>query len=95
MVDRYVQFFKALSDATRQEILSMLEEHEMTVTEICTAFEEISQPTVSHHLQILKNCDLVGTRRDGRMIYYSVSERCIGDRCQEFFSRFSIRIVRE
>ena len=92
MVDRYVQFFKALSDATRQEILRMLEEHERNVTEICEAFEDISQPTISHRLQILKNCGLVDIRKKGRMVYYVIKKDLLCDNCQEFFSLFNIRI---
>lgn len=95
MVDRYVQFFKALSDATRQEILTILREHEMSVTEICEAFENISQPTISHHLQILRNCELVDTRKEGRLIYYFIRKRCLDDRCREFFGRFDITIWEE
>ena len=53
-----VKIFKALADKTRQDILELLGEEEMNVTDICSEFE-ISQPTVSHHLNILKNCHLV------------------------------------
>ena len=92
MVDKYVEFFKALSDATRQEILRILEEHEMNVTEICEVFENISQPTVSHHLHILRNCGLVDTRKEGKLIFYFLKRECISDNCQEFFSSFHIKI---
>jgi len=92
MVDEYVQFFKALADSTRQEILRILEEHERNVTEICKAFENISQPTVSHHLQILKNNGLVDTRKDGKLIYYFIKRECLGDNCRGFFGKFNIRI---
>ena len=67
MKDKCVDMFKALADATRQEILEMLKDHEMNVTEICQAFEQMTQPTISHHLSILKHCDLVDTRRKGKM----------------------------
>jgi len=93
MDERYVRFFKALADITRQEILRILDEaEEMNVGEICEAFENMSQPTISHHLQILKNCGLVDTRKEGKMIYYFIRRECIGEHCQEFFGRFRIRI---
>lgn len=92
MEDRHVQLFKALSDITRQEILRMLLGHEMNVSEICRLFENISQPTVSHHLQILRHCGLVDIRKEGRVIYYMIQRDFFCDSCQEFFGRFNIRI---
>ena len=65
-----IKRFKALADKTRQEILELLGEDEMNVTDICSEFKT-SQPTISHHLNILKNCDLVDCRKDGKNIYYS------------------------
>ena len=49
----FVKIFKALADRTRQDIIEMLTEEEMNVTDICAEFN-ISQPTISHHLHILK-----------------------------------------
>lgn len=73
MNEKYLELLKALSDATRQEILELLQrEHECHVNAICDEFENLSQPTISHHLQILKRCRLVVSRRDGKMIYYSI-----------------------
>lgn len=73
MKDGYdlVKIFKALSDETRQEIFSLLGKGEMNVTDICSEFR-ISQPTISHHLQILRNCELVGCRKQGKNAYYYV-----------------------
>jgi len=90
MKDKCVDIFKALSDLTRQEILELLKEHEMNVSEICQAFEQMTQPTVSHHLQILKNCDLVDTRREGKMIYYCVKRKTLHDGVVEFFEKFEM-----
>ena len=95
MDERHVQFFKALADVTRQEILSMLEEHEMNVTEICNAFERMTQPTISHHLHILRNSGMVDARKEGKLIYYYIRRECINDNCRDFFGRFNIRIIEE
>ncbi|MBN3039482.1 MAG: winged helix-turn-helix transcriptional regulator [Candidatus Omnitrophica bacterium] len=82
--------FKALSDATRQEILALLKEHDMNVSEICQAFEKMSQPTISHHLQILKNCELVDTHKEGKMVYYTMNKKILHDGVVEFFESFEI-----
>jgi len=59
-----VKFCKAFSDEARQSILKMLQGGEMSVGEIVEAFK-ISQPTISHHLNVLKNVGLVTSRRRG------------------------------
>ncbi|MBN1317268.1 MAG: winged helix-turn-helix transcriptional regulator, partial [Anaerolineales bacterium] len=53
-----VDFCKALADDTRQKILVMLKDNEMPVSEIVDGFQ-VSQPTISHHLNVLKQYDLV------------------------------------
>ena len=92
MVHKHVEFFKALSDNTRQEILHLLEERERNVSEICEIFEHMSQPTISHHLQILRTCGLVDTRKEGKLIYYIIRKKCMHEHCKQFFGRFSVRI---
>ncbi len=73
-----VRTFKALADETRQDILELLGGKEMNVTDIC-AEVRISQPTVSHHLQILKNCKLVDSRKQGKNIFYFVKKDIVND----------------
>lgn len=93
MEDKCIGLFKALADLTRQEILQMLQTQEMSVTEICQAFERIAQPTISHHLQVLKHCDLVDTRKEGKLIYYSINKRVLRDGLEEFVTRFKIKMM--
>lgn len=62
----------ALSDSTRREILSMLRSGEKTAGEISSAFS-ISAPAISRHLNVLKDADLVRSRRDGKQIIYSLN----------------------
>ncbi len=64
--------FNALSDATRREILKMLREQDLTAGEIADKFN-ISKPSISHHLNVLKNADLVLAERKGQFIYYSLN----------------------
>lgn len=80
-------FFKALSDETRQKILKMLEPKEMCVYEIAKAFE-VSQPTISHHLDILKRTGLISSKRRGQNIYYSLNKDCFKRCCGDFLSMF-------
>ena len=82
-------FFKALLDRTRQKILELLYKKEMCVSEICGNFK-ISQPSVSHHLGILRQAGLVKTRKEGKEIYYSLNCSCMDECCREFFGKFNI-----
>lgn len=60
----------ALSDPTRREILKMLKKSDLTVSEILERFD-ISAPAISRHLAVLKEAELVTSRREGKFIYYS------------------------
>ncbi|NLP29979.1 MAG: winged helix-turn-helix transcriptional regulator [Clostridiales bacterium] len=64
--------FKALSDQTRRKILILLKDKDMNAGEIAEHFN-ISKPSISHHLNILKNADLVLDERIGQNIYYSLN----------------------
>ena len=76
------QVFKALSDKTRQEILGIVSESEKKVSEICSEFQ-VSQPTISHHLQILKKSGLVETRKEGKNIFYYTKKNSINTILEE------------
>jgi len=64
--------FQALSDPTRRKILEMLKKKEMNAGEIASHFS-ISLPSLSHHLNILKQADLISGRRVGQEIRYSLN----------------------
>lgn len=64
--------FQALSDSTRREILNMLRDGDLTAGQISDRFN-ISRPSISHHLNVLKNADLVLDERKGQYIYYSLN----------------------
>jgi len=64
--------FKALSDKTRRDILDLLKKHDMSAGEIASAFP-ISAASISHHLNILKQADLVASVRNGQNIIYSLN----------------------
>jgi len=65
-------FFKALSDPTRRKILDLLKDGDKTPSEILEIIE-ISQPTLSHHLDILKRANLIEGEREGQFIRYSLN----------------------
>jgi ArsR family transcriptional regulator, arsenate/arsenite/antimonite-responsive transcriptional repressor len=62
----------ALSDPTRRTILELLKQQNLTAGEIASNFS-ISKPSISHHLSILKNSDLISSVRDGQEIIYSLN----------------------
>jgi len=64
--------FKALSDPTRRKILRLLREKDMTAGEIAEHFE-MSKPSISHHLNQLKQAKLVLDERKGQHIIYSLN----------------------
>lgn len=64
--------FQALADPTRRVILKMLQEKDLTAGEIASQFN-ISRPSISHHLNILKNAGLILDQRQGQFINYSLN----------------------
>ncbi|WP_445956295.1 autorepressor SdpR family transcription factor [Yeosuana sp.] len=70
--------FKALNDQTRRQILELLKDKDMTAGEISDAFN-ISKPSISHHLDILKRADLVSFDKKGQFITYSINTTILED----------------
>ena len=64
--------FKALSDPTRREILRLLSRGEKTAGELASKFD-MTKPSMSHHFAILKDAELISSRRDGQQIWYSLN----------------------
>ena len=64
--------FKALGDPTRREILRVLRERDLTPSELLERIH-VTQPTLSHHLEILKRADLVEGTRKGQHILYTLN----------------------
>jgi len=69
-------FFAVFSDATRVKILSSLLITEMCVSDLCLMLGE-KQSTVSHQLAFLRSLRMVRPRRDGKIIYYSISNKYV------------------
>jgi ArsR family transcriptional regulator len=81
-----VDFCKALADETRQKILEMLRQGEMCVTDIVAAFD-MSQPTISHHLSILKQFGLVTSRKEGKQVFYALDHDNVIECCGKLFAK--------
>ncbi|MCE9526417.1 MAG: autorepressor SdpR family transcription factor [Planctomycetales bacterium] len=64
--------FKALADPTRREILRLLGKGEMSAGELAEKFD-MTKPSMSHHFAVLKEADLVVSRRDGQQLIYSLN----------------------
>jgi DNA-binding transcriptional ArsR family regulator len=72
------ELFRLLSDKTRLNILLLLREGEQNVTTLCERLG-LPQPTVSHHLGLLRMSNLIDNRRAGKQVYYGLSGRFIPD----------------
>jgi DNA-binding transcriptional ArsR family regulator len=70
--------FKALSDPTRREILKLLRGGDMNAGDIAGHFE-ISKPSISHHLNLLKTANLVQVERNGQELIYSINTTVMQD----------------
>jgi len=73
--------FKALNDPTRREILEMLKDRDMNAGEIADAFN-ISKPSISHHLDLLKQAGVISSRRRGQFLVYSLNTTILEDLLQ-------------
>jgi DNA-binding transcriptional ArsR family regulator len=69
---------KALADPTRREILRLLRTGEMTAGELAERFD-MSKPTMSHHFNVLREADLIASRREGQQIYYYLNTTALED----------------
>jgi ArsR family transcriptional regulator len=81
--------FKALNDPTRRQILELLQEKDLTAGEIAEQFS-ISWPSVSHHLDLLKQAKLVIAKKDGQYVYYSLNTTVV-DEIVKWFLQFRIK----
>ena len=70
--------FKALADPTRREILNLLRRGEMTAGDLAERFD-MTKPTMSHHFAVLKDADLLTSRRDGQTIWYALNTTVVQD----------------
>lgn len=70
--------FKALADPTRREILRLLRSGEKTAGDLARHFD-MSKPSMSHHFAVLKQADLIASRRQGQQIHYFLNTTVVED----------------
>ncbi len=70
--------FKALSDPTRREILGLLRKGERTAGDLAERFD-MTKPSMSHHFSVLKDADLITSRREGQTIWYGLNTTVVQD----------------
>ena len=87
-VTNSVEFAKALADPTRQEIMALICCRELSVGEIVEAVG-VSQPTVSHHLAILRESGLVSGRSEGKHTYYTLNQGRVAVCCGNLIEVFA------
>lgn len=88
-----VEFAKALADDTRQRIMKMLCCEWLSVgdivEELAATGDSVSQPTVSHHLSILKDANLVLWRREGKQVFYTLDQKQVTVCCGRLMTKFA------
>jgi DNA-binding transcriptional ArsR family regulator len=72
-IDAKARFLKALANDTRLKILIILSKKKMCVCELTVALN-LTQPTASHHLNILQNMGLVEDQKEGKWVFYSLAK---------------------
>jgi hypothetical protein len=84
-----LQFCKAMADESRLKIVGLLSTAEHSVQQLASMLE-LKEPTVSHHLAVLKQLDLLKLRADGNFRWYRLNEEVLGKISRAVFSRDSI-----
>lgn len=74
----FQESFKALSDPTRREILTLLRAGPLSVSELLTHFS-ITGASLSHHLSILRQAGLIDDEKKGKYIYYTLNTTVLDD----------------
>jgi ArsR family transcriptional regulator, arsenate/arsenite/antimonite-responsive transcriptional repressor len=82
--------FKALSDPTRREILRLLSRGELTAGELASSFD-MTKPSMSHHFTVLKEADLIFSRRNGQQIYYSLNTTVLEDVLRSLWDHLGLK----
>jgi ArsR family transcriptional regulator len=83
-----LSFAKALSDETRQELMRLCCCEWRSVGELAEAVG-VTQPTVSHHLALLRDAKLVDVRRRGRQTFYTLNQERVAECCGRLVARYA------
>ncbi len=83
-----VEFSKAIADRTRQKIMELVCCRWLSVNEVVAKLD-VSQPTVSHHLAILREAGLVSVREEGKQTFYSLNQERVSYCCGQLMIKFA------
>lgn len=83
-----VTFAKVLADETRQKIMKLTCCRWLSVNEIVDCLN-VTQPTVSHHLAVLRDANLVLYKEDGKLTYYTLNKDLVTTCCDALIIKFS------
>lgn len=83
-----LSFAKAIADDTRQQIMRLLCCQSLCVSDIVER-TGVTQPTVSHHLAILREADLVHVRREGKQVFYTLDQDKVAVCCGVLMEAFA------
>ena len=86
-----VEFCRTLGDETRQRILRLLADAgEKNVGDIVGA-SDVSQPTISHHLTVLRQFGLVTRRKQGKQVFYALNRDRVTECCGRLIAQFEVQ----
>jgi ArsR family transcriptional regulator, zinc-responsive transcriptional repressor len=94
-LDQLTDLFRLLSDKTRLNILLLLGEGERNVTSLCEELK-LPQPTVSHHLGLLRMHNIISNRRNGKQVFYSLAgqvDKIDGHALQVGLEHFRVQVL--
>ncbi|MFZ5365878.1 MAG: ArsR/SmtB family transcription factor [Patescibacteria group bacterium] len=76
--------FSGLSTSSRIKIINLLQEKgQLSVLEIARHFQ-LTQPTITHHLQYLKTAGILSSQKKGRKVFYFIDPKCKRKECRVF-----------
>ena len=84
-----ITFAKAMADETRQKIMNLLCCDWLCVNDVVSKLGNVTQPTVSHHLAILRKAELVHTRREGKQVFYALNQEAVSVCCGLLMQNFA------
>lgn len=83
-----LRFAKAIADETRQQIMGLICCQWLSVNEIVEKLN-LTQPTISHHLAILRQAGLVSVREEGKQTFYTLNQERVAVCCGKLVTRFA------
>ncbi len=85
-------FARAMADETRLRIMNLICCRQVCVGDLVKELGNVSQPTVSHHLQVLRNAGLVETRREGKQVFYTLDQTVVAHCCARLAQSYAPEI---